>query len=306
VSTPRVSVVIPVRNGMPHLPQAVESALADLPDDGELVIRNNQSTDGTREWLESLVDPRIRLLESDADDPSWTNFTHACLAAEGRWVKFLCADDYLLPGGLTRLLDAAEQSDAVLVASKRRIVSPSGRTVLKAHGLNGLIGRFEGREAVNKSVASGTNTIGESNLMRRDALRASLPFSGEFPYVMDLDLYARILTQGTFLGISSVDCAYRLSTNSMAVRTGRDQLRQFSSWVTRAQATGLVHLSRWQAAKARITIPLKFGARLTLGVGFGLTGIDPRDTRLGQLVLRAIPSRNSDSRARRDQELSSS
>src|SRR5438552_2440751 len=111
MTAPRVSVAIPVRNGMPYLPQAVDSALADLPEDGEIVIRNNLSTDGTREWLDTLDDPRIRVLDSDTDDPPWANFSKVCQEARGEWVKFLCADDYLLPGGLTRLLDAAEGSD---------------------------------------------------------------------------------------------------------------------------------------------------------------------------------------------------
>jgi glycosyltransferase involved in cell wall biosynthesis len=272
VSAPRVSVVIPVRNGMPYLPQAVDSALADLPADGELVIRDNQSTDGTREWLDTLTDPRIRLLDAEEDDSAPTNFTKVCQAAEGEWVKFLCADDYLLPGGLTRLLDAAESSDAVLVASRRRVVSPSGRIVLKAHGLGGLIGEFDGREALSRAVATGTNAIGESNLMRREALRASLPFTSEHPYLMDFDLYAKVLTHGKFVGLPSVDSAYRLSANSQSVLTGRDQLTQFSSWVTQARASGLLRMSRGQYVRARVMIPLKFCARLALAVGAGLTG----------------------------------
>ena len=272
VSAPRVSVVIPVRNGMPYLPQAVESALADLPHDGELVIRNNQSTDGTREWLDTLSDPRIRLLEAEGDDPAPANFTKVCQAAEGEWVKFLCADDYLLPGGLTRLLEAAEKSDAVLVASRRRVVSASGRTVIKAHGLSGLIGEFDGRDAVSRSVATGTNTIGESNLMRREVLRASLPFSSEYPYLMDFDLYAKVLTHGKFVGLPSVDSAYRLSANSESVLTGRNQLTQFNAWVRQARASGLLRMSRGQYAKARVMIPLKFSARMALALGGGLTG----------------------------------
>ena len=272
MNAPRVSVVIPVRNGMPYLPQAVDSALADLPADGELVIRNNQSTDGTREWLDTLTDPRIRVIESDTDDAVWTNFTKVCQAAEGEWVKFLCADDYLLPGGLTRLLDAAEHSDAVLVASRRRVVSPSGRTVVRAHGLTGLIGEFEGRDAVSRAVATGTNAIGESNLMRREAMRASLPFTSEHPYLMDFDLYAKILTHGRFVGLRSVDSAYRLSSKSISVLTGRDQLRQFSSWVTQSRSNGLLRLSRGQYLRARVMIPLKFSARLAIAVGSSIAG----------------------------------
>ena len=272
MNSPRVSVVIPVRNGMPYLPQAVASVMADLPEDGELVIRNNLSTDGTRAWLDTLTDPRIRVVESDTDDASYTNFTKVCLEAKGEWVKFVCADDYLLPGGLTRLLAAAEGSDAVLVASKRRVVSSAGRTVIKAHGLGGLIGEFDGHDAVSRSVATGTNAIGESNLMRRDALHASLPFTSEHPYLMDFDLYAKVLTHGKFLGLSSVDSAYRLSDGSMSVLTGRDQLRQFNSWVKQARASGLLRLSRWQSVRARAAIPVKFGIRLSIAAGIGIIG----------------------------------
>jgi hypothetical protein len=108
--------------------------------------------------------------------------------------------------------------------------------------------------------------------MRREALRASLPFSSEYPYLMDFDLYARILTHGKFVGLPSVDSAYRLSANSMSLLTGRDQLRQFNAWVAHSRANGLLRLSRWQSLKARATIPLKFGARLALAAGVGLTG----------------------------------
>ena len=62
----------------------------------EAYLCDNQSTDGTREWLDTLTDPRIRVLDADDDDPAPTNFTKVCEAAEGEWVKFLCADDYLL------------------------------------------------------------------------------------------------------------------------------------------------------------------------------------------------------------------
>ena len=57
VSPHELSIVVPVRNGMPYLPDAIGSALADLPDEAELIVRDNGSTDGTAEWLAHLRDP---------------------------------------------------------------------------------------------------------------------------------------------------------------------------------------------------------------------------------------------------------
>ena len=45
------SIVIPVYNGMPFLPEAVASALAQDYRDLEVVVVENGSTDGTAEWL---------------------------------------------------------------------------------------------------------------------------------------------------------------------------------------------------------------------------------------------------------------
>ena len=58
---PRISVLMPVYNGMPYIPDAVESVLAQDEQDWELVISDNGSTDSTRDYLRSLQDPRIRV-----------------------------------------------------------------------------------------------------------------------------------------------------------------------------------------------------------------------------------------------------
>ena len=51
---PAVSVLLPVRNGMPYVPRAVESILGQTLDDLELIVIDDGSDDGTRDYL-SLV-----------------------------------------------------------------------------------------------------------------------------------------------------------------------------------------------------------------------------------------------------------
>ena len=62
---PRVSVVLSVYNGMPYLPEAVQSVLLQTLTDFEFIIINNASTDETAEYLASLCDPRIRLVQNE-------------------------------------------------------------------------------------------------------------------------------------------------------------------------------------------------------------------------------------------------
>ena len=58
---PRVSVVMPTYNGREHINCAVRSVLEQQGADWEMIVSDDGSTDGTREYLEAIADPRVRL-----------------------------------------------------------------------------------------------------------------------------------------------------------------------------------------------------------------------------------------------------
>jgi glycosyltransferase involved in cell wall biosynthesis len=61
---PAVSVLLPVRNGLPYLPRAVESVLAQTESNLELIVVDDGSSDGTPAYLRTLGDPRIRVIHT--------------------------------------------------------------------------------------------------------------------------------------------------------------------------------------------------------------------------------------------------
>lgn len=79
------SVIIPVRNRVRTIRDAVESALAQETDfDFNVIVVDNDSTDGTREILESITDPRLRLVKVSADE-------NLCIG--GCWNRALLSPD---------------------------------------------------------------------------------------------------------------------------------------------------------------------------------------------------------------------
>jgi glycosyltransferase involved in cell wall biosynthesis len=60
---PLVTVAMPVYNGMPYLPKAVESILAQSFEDFECLIANDGSTDASGDYLRSIRDRRVRVIE---------------------------------------------------------------------------------------------------------------------------------------------------------------------------------------------------------------------------------------------------
>lgn len=63
--TAKITVLIPVYNGMPFIVSAVESILNQTFKDFELLIINDGSTDGTTDYLNSLNDRRIRVIHQE-------------------------------------------------------------------------------------------------------------------------------------------------------------------------------------------------------------------------------------------------
>lgn len=98
---PAVSVLLPVRNGMPYLTTAIESLLGQTFADVEVIAIDDGSSDGTAAYLGGLTDPRVRVLRPQA--PGLASALNTGLAAaRGRYVARQDADDWSAPERLAR------------------------------------------------------------------------------------------------------------------------------------------------------------------------------------------------------------
>jgi len=65
----KLSVILPVHNAMPYLPEAVESILRQSYTGFTFIIVNDGSGDGSETYLRSLRDNRIVLIEQQNQGP---------------------------------------------------------------------------------------------------------------------------------------------------------------------------------------------------------------------------------------------
>jgi glycosyltransferase involved in cell wall biosynthesis len=229
----QISLLVPVWNGMPHLPKTIESLILNAPRNSEIIIRNNGSTDGTAEYLSSLSDSRIRVFSTGKSESAAQNWTAICRLARGRFVKIVCADDLIHEGAIDRQLAALEQyPNGVMVASRRNIIDESGKVILRGFGLGRLKGAINGNDAIRKSALSGNNIFGEpvSVLFRAEALKNSLPFESEWAYLTDLEMYRKVLRHGDLIALRSIDSSFRLTTKSWSQSLIASQKSEFLRW----------------------------------------------------------------------------
>jgi glycosyltransferase involved in cell wall biosynthesis len=100
-ASPLVSVIIPTYNREGQLRDAVASVFAQTYPHWELLVIDDGSTDGTRGYLESLTDPRVRPLLHDHCGKIHVLRNLAARAAQGSYLAFLDSDDAWLPEKLT-------------------------------------------------------------------------------------------------------------------------------------------------------------------------------------------------------------
>ena len=93
--SPHTSIVMPVFQGMPYLPECVDSVLNQSQPSFELLVRDDGSTDGSREYLASLKDPRVRILQDRRRFGLFRNLNALLDHTKGKWIRILCQDDRL-------------------------------------------------------------------------------------------------------------------------------------------------------------------------------------------------------------------
>ncbi|MBM3512551.1 MAG: glycosyltransferase family 2 protein [Alphaproteobacteria bacterium] len=93
---PLISVVIPTRNRLFYLKDALGSALAQHCNDLEIVVADNATTDGTKEYLVSLGDV-IKVTRSEEPLSMTDNWYRGLQLVTGEWVIVIGDDDCLMP-----------------------------------------------------------------------------------------------------------------------------------------------------------------------------------------------------------------
>jgi glycosyltransferase involved in cell wall biosynthesis len=165
----------------------------------EHIVQDGSSTDETVEILTSFegeVD-----WSSDPDQGQSDALNKALTRASGRWIGWLNADEFFMPGGLAHLVRVGERTQSDVVYGDCVIIDEEGRLVrLQAPH------RFSSRLLTEY----GCYIASSSTIFRRSVLEETL-WDVEIRRVMDWDLYMKLMARGaTFRHVSYPVGAFRL------------------------------------------------------------------------------------------------
>ncbi len=118
---------MPVYNAGRFLRGAVSDVLRQTCRDFELLAVDDGSTDGSRELLQAVADPRVRVLALGKNHGLVGALNAGLAEARGRWVARQDADDRCRPDRLQKQRQLLEEHpEAVLVYSRARLIGDRG------------------------------------------------------------------------------------------------------------------------------------------------------------------------------------
>jgi len=128
VTSSLVDIIVANRDGMPFLPEAVESVLSQTENNIHLCVMDGESIDGSVEYLRTVSDPRLTWFPSPRDFGPAARRNLGVSRTSSNHILFLDSDDILEPNAvadLTALVD--ESSNQLVVGGLLRFLHGIGR-----------------------------------------------------------------------------------------------------------------------------------------------------------------------------------
>ena len=217
---PKISVLLPVKNGEKYISEALESILKQTYQDFEILVYNDNSSDFTLDVIQSYDDPRIIIFNSK--DGFIANLNSGIRESRGEYIARMDADDIMHPSRLEtqlRIMDALNVdicSSWLLVFGER---------------INNYIQDYEKRAGVIKNSLqelSKTNFVAHSSVMLRKnfLLKHDLKYVN-YPHAEDYKLWSEAAKKGAIFYVEpQALMAYRFSADQVSRKNAQEVINQ--------------------------------------------------------------------------------
>lgn len=223
---PAISVLMPVRNGMPWLRDALDSLSVQTLGELEIIVLEDGSTDGTRDLLESWPDDRLRVIPTGGIGIS-AALNIGLGAAVAPLVARHDADDVSAPQRLQAQAESLEQrQDVGVLATVASYIDPHGQSVD-----NDWVRTIREQQDVAlepqqiRELMPLTCCVTHGSVMARTALLRSVDGyrEGAAP-AEDYDLWLRLLPRTAFAKLPERLYRYRVHDTQQSARQRDQQL----------------------------------------------------------------------------------
>ena len=212
-----LTVVLPVRNGMPFLTEAVESILKQSFADFQFLIVDDASTDGTPDYLRSLDDPRLCIITHKTSQGVARSLNHALRMASSPLIARQDADDISEPERFARQIAwLAAHPECVVLGTQVEKIDVAGNQL--SH-----FSRPEAEAEIFAMLAAHNNPFTHGSvIMRREVVLAAGGYRAEIRCAEDYDLWLRLAQPGALANHPELLYRYRVHEGQICAKLFSD------------------------------------------------------------------------------------
>jgi glycosyltransferase involved in cell wall biosynthesis len=211
MSTPLVSILIPIYNTAAYLTRAIQSILEQQYASLEIILINDGSTDASETIIRSFQDPRIRYVKNEQNMGLVYTLNKGIDLSAGKYIARMDGDDVSLPGRIAQQVAYLEAHPEVGVLATR---------VTLINEMDEPIGNWAADqqnttpEQIRRFLPK-DNCLAHPSIMARAELLKKYKYRGEQSQAEDYDLWLRMAADGVVIHkLSEVFVQHRIVHNS--------------------------------------------------------------------------------------------
>ena len=249
---PRVTVLMPVLNAMPFLPEAVESVLSQTYQRILFYVLDDGSTDGSVDYVKSITDPRVRLIKGRGHCGLGAVLNRGLAMSRTEFVARMDGDDICTADRLQLQIDFLDQNPSVgAVGTQFAYLGSTGRVGF------GRPLPLTHRDIMEALLRGRLSLIHASLMMRTDCMHAigGYRFSGVGE---DWDMFLRLGEVTSLANLPAKSYFYRVHENSATLRQRRLTQRRilYACECARARQQGLPEPTEEEFGQGLAHVPL--------------------------------------------------
>jgi glycosyltransferase involved in cell wall biosynthesis len=236
ITNPKVTVLLPVRNGSAHLEEALTSIFAQKFADFELLVVDDGSTDATPEILRTIRDPRMRVVTHSQSLGLVAALNRGLGLARGEFIARHDHDDISDPRRLQKQIDFFRtHPDHVLLGTEAIQTDVQGREAFR-------LLRPQSAESIRWYLCFDNPFIHSSVMFRRDVVQRD--FGGYTPslHSEDYALWSRIARARPTANLAEPLLKYREHVSSVTGSLSQADAAAFDDATMAIRLENLRHL----------------------------------------------------------------
>lgn len=228
---PRVSIIMPVYNGIRFIEESIRSILNQTYTDWEFIIINEfGSNDGSKEYIEyySSVDPRIRLIQNNEKLGLAASLNEGLKAAKGEYVARVDVDDPSYPERFEKQVEYLDNHpDVTLCGCIQRSITPTSQYIQQVS---------TDVETLRASMIFGCEISHCSVMFRKQYFESQHLFYDPNTLAEDYDLWSKVMFKTKLTNLNEVLVDHRWGVENISIQKGealQRESREISSRILR-------------------------------------------------------------------------